>query len=196
MKPHFTDYAHGAQLMADGQMRFRLWAPGVDSVTLHVGQQALPMQPLEDGWFERRHTCPAGTPYLFQPAGLGKLPDPASRLQLEDVEGPSVVVDHSTYRWQHPEWRGLPWTETVLYEVHVGLMGGFKGVQERLPHLAGLGITALELMPVGDFPGPRNWGYDGVLPYAPDCSYGTPDELKALIDDAHGLGMMVFLDVV
>src|SRR5690606_32170013 len=89
-----------------------------------------------------------------------------------------------------------PWHEAVLYELHVGLLGGFAGVRRYLPNLADLGVTAIELMPIAEFPGSRNWGYDGVLPFAPDASYGSPDELKALVDDAHGLGLMVFLDVV
>src|SRR5262249_27654117 len=91
---------------------------------------------------------------------------------------------------------GRPWHETVLYEVHCGTMGGFHGVRRALPRLAGLGVTAIELMPINDFPGRRNWGYDGVLPFAPDASYGTPDDLKELIDAAHELDLMMFLDVV
>ena len=124
------------------------------------------------------------------------MPDPAARAQADDVHGPSLVVDPGAYRWQHPGWRGRPWHETVLYELHAGLLGGFAGVQAALPGLAALGVTAVELMPVNEFPGTRNWGYDGVLPFAPARSYGTPDELKALVDAAHGLGLMIFLDVV
>jgi maltooligosyltrehalose trehalohydrolase len=97
---------------------------------------------------------------------------------------------------EHTDWHGRPWEETVLYELHVGAMDGYAGVRKRLPELAALGVTAIELMPVNDFSGRRNWGYDGVLPYAPDSAYGRPEELKALIDAAHGLGLMVFLDVV
>ena len=191
------DYAHGAQLMPDGQVRFRLWAPGADSVTLHVEQDSVPMRRMGDGWFEERRACAPGTVYCYEPSGLGRhVPDPASRLQRDDVDGPSVLVDHASYPWIHTDWRGRPWNETVLYEAHVGLFGGFTGLRQRLSGLADLGVTALELMPIADFPGPRNWGYDGVLPYAPDRAYGTPDELKALIDEAHGLGLMVFLDVV
>ena len=108
----------------------------------------------------------------------------------------SIVTDPDAYRWQDTAWRGRPWEETVLYELHAGLMGGFKGIEERLPALAELGITAIELMPIAQFPGTRNWGYDGVLPYAPARAYGTPDDLKRLIDRAHALGLMVFLDVV
>jgi maltooligosyltrehalose trehalohydrolase len=106
------------------------------------------------------------------------------------------VVDPRAFRWQHADWPGRPWHEVVLYELHAGAMGGFAGVQAALPRLKELGVTAIELMPIGDFPGQRNWGYDGVLPYAPDTSLGTPEELKALVDAAHGMGLMVFLDVV
>lgn len=125
-----------------------------------------------------------------------RIADPASRLQDGDIHDASVVTDTGAYAWRNDDWRGLPWTDTVLYEIHPGLAGGFRGVQERLADLAELGVTAIELMPIGDFPGARNWGYDGVLPYAPDCAYGSPDELRLLIDTAHGMGLQVFLDVV
>ncbi|HLU78943.1 MAG TPA: malto-oligosyltrehalose trehalohydrolase [Burkholderiaceae bacterium] len=191
------NYEHGALLMADGRVHFRLWAPGTRAVTLHVQDRAVPMTPAPDGWFEAWETCPAGTQYSYEPQGLGRrVPDPASRLQAEDVDGPSVVVDPAAWQWKHAEWRGRPWCEAVLYEAHPGLMGGFAGLRRRLPELADLGVTALELMPIADFPGPRNWGYDGVLPYAPDRAYGSPEALRALVDEAHGHGMMVFLDVV
>ena len=123
-------------------------------------------------------------------------PIPASRAQADDVHDPSVVVDPRRYAWRNTAWRGRPWRETVLYELHAGILGGFRGVARELPRLAALGITAVELMPVNDFPGRRNWGYDGVLPYAPDAAYGTPDDLKALVDAAHDHGLMIFLDVV
>jgi maltooligosyltrehalose trehalohydrolase len=113
-----------------------------------------------------------------------------------DAGGWSVVVDPLAYSWRNPRWMGRPWEETVLYELHAGLFGGFKGVADALPALKDLGITAVELMPVASFPGARNWGYDGVLPYAPDEAYGSPDDLKSLVDRAHDLGLMIFLDVV
>ena len=186
----------GATLLPDGNTRFRIWAPSVATVDLMIGEAALPMQPEPGGWFATTALAPAGTQYRYRlPDGL-LVPDPASRLQATDVHDPSVVVDPRGYQWQHGDWKGRPWHESVIYEVHVGIMGGFSGVRERLPELAALGITVLELMPVADFPGTRNWGYDGVLPYAPDTSYGTPDELKALIDAAHGHDMSVMLDLV
>ncbi|MEJ2436375.1 MAG: alpha-amylase family glycosyl hydrolase, partial [Pseudolabrys sp.] len=125
--------------------------------------------------------------------------DPASHFQPEDVAGPSEVVDHTGYNWQNDDWKGLPWERAVFVESHVGTFthaGTFRAMMERLDHLAETGITALELMPVADFPGHWNWGYDGVLWFAPDAAYGRPDELKALVDAAHARGLMVFLDVV
>jgi len=154
------------------------------------------MQPQGDGWFVAIAPCTAQTRYRYRVRPDLAVPDPASRAQAGDVHDPSLVIDPRAYAWRNADWRGRPWHETILYEAHAGLLGGFAGLTQRLPELAALGITALELMPVADFPGPRNWGYDGVLPFAPDRAYGTPDELKALIDQAHGLNLMVFLDVV
>ncbi len=185
----------GAELQPGGQTSFRIWAPSVPSLTLEVEGSAHDMK-REGEWFTLTAPAPPGSKYRFRlPDGL-PVPDPASRLQAGDVHDESVVVDPGAYQWQNNSWLGRPWHEVVLYELHVGVMGGFNGVRARLPELARLGVTAVELMPLADFPGPRNWGYDGTLPFAPDASYGTPDELKALIDEAHGLGLMVFLDVV
>jgi maltooligosyltrehalose trehalohydrolase len=195
-------YRYGANMIAPGRTRFDFWAPTAKMVEVDIAGRGRVQMTADndDGWFQTELDCAGGTEYRYvamtQFDGEVNVPDPASRAQKDDIDGPSVVVDHSTFQWQHGDWRGLPWHETVLYELHVGLLGGFDGVRARLPELAALGITAVELMPIGDFPSGRNWGYDGVLPYAPDASYGTPDQLKALIDAAHGLGMMVFLDVV
>lgn len=187
----------GAALQDDGRTLFRLWAPAQPKVWVEFGAGPLaPMRRIHDGWFEATVDCGAGTAYRYRLAdGLG-VPDPASRAQVDDVHGYSVVVDPRAYAWTHDLWQGRPWSQTVLYELHVGACGGFDGVARQLPRLAALGVTAVELMPVNDFPGRRNWGYDGVLPYAPDRAYGTPERLKALIDQAHGLGLSVFLDVV
>ena len=195
----------GASLGADGSVRFRLWAPAQETVSVAIeGGALVPMRRSPDGWFEA--TVPAGT----GPAGTGGaglryryrlsdgtlVPDPASRAQPEDVHGPSLVVDAIAYHWRNAGWQGRPWREAVLYELHAGTMGGFRGVMSHLARLRQLGVTAVELMPVSDFPGRHNWGYDGVLPYAPDSAYGTPDDLKALVDAAHDHGLMIFLDVV
>jgi len=187
----------GPTLLAADRTRFRLWAPGCETVTLEIdGGDAVAMTRDSDGWFAAEASASAGTRYRFRVSDDLAIPDPASRAQAGDVHGWSVVVDPDAYRWQTDGWRGRPWEETVLYECHPGVMGGFAGVAEKLPALADIGITAIELMPVAAFSGTRNWGYDGVLPYAPAAAYGTPDDLKALIDRAHGLGLMVFLDVV
>jgi maltooligosyltrehalose trehalohydrolase len=187
----------GATLIAPDRTLFRFWAPDVARVELEIdGAPAQPMLAGADGWHSREAACGAGTRYRYRIAPGDAVPDPASRRQSDDVSGFSVVVDPGAYRWRNEGWRGRPWRETVLYEIHVGLAGGFHGVTEKLPQLADLGITAVELMPIADFPGKRNWGYDGVLPYAPATAYGTPDELKALVDRAHDLGLMVFQDVV
>jgi maltooligosyltrehalose trehalohydrolase len=187
----------GATLVGPNRCHFRLWAPLQESVSVEIeGLPAVPLTRTDDGWFAGEGQCGAGARYRYRLGTGPAVPDPAARAQAEDVHGPSLVVDPKAFRWQHADWQGRPWNETVLYELHAGTLGGFAGVQADLPRLAALGITAIELMPINDFPGNRNWGYDGVLPFAPDHAYGTPDELKALIDAAHGHGLMIFLDVV
>ncbi len=191
-----TPRRHGPVPAGGGRWSFNLWAPSVESVALQLGSG--PAQPMagEAGWFQAEAAAEPGAQYSFVlPDGL-HVPDPASRGQADDVHGASLVVDPSAYRWKNAGWHNRPWHEAVIYEVHPGAMGGFAGIAARLPELAALGITAVELMPVADFPGRHNWGYDGVLPYAPDRAYGTPDELRALVDAAHGEGLMVFIDVV
>lgn len=195
------DMGFGAHLQEDG-VRFRLWAPDHDQITLCLeGEETpLPMTAQADGWHELvTDRAGAGSRYRFQlPDGM-RVPDPASRFQPDDVHGPSEVIDPATYPWQCADWRGRPWEEAVLYELHVGTFtpeGTFCAAIERLDHLVSLGVTAIEIMPVADFPGSRNWGYDGVLPFAPDSAYGRPEDFKALIDAAHARGLMVLLDVV
>jgi maltooligosyltrehalose trehalohydrolase len=191
------DLPFGASLVGPNLTRFRLWAPAGKHVEVEIeGRSPVMMNDAGDGCFEVEVPCGAGARYRYRLENGLAVPDPASRAQADDVHGPSLVIDPRAYRWRRPEWQGRPWQETVLYELHAGAYGGFAGVQAALPALFELGVTAVELMPVNDFPGKRNWGYDGVLPFAPDRSYGTPDELKALIDAAHGLGLMMFLDVV
>jgi maltooligosyltrehalose trehalohydrolase len=186
----------GAQLQSPNETLFRLWAPDCDQVQVEIkdGPQ-FPMRSEGEGMFSCLAPVGAGTRYRYRVKPDLAVPDPASRAQDGDVHGYSIVVDQH-YAWQHDEWRGRPWHETVVYELHAGAFGGYDGVREQLARLAELGVTAIELMPIADFPGKRNWGYDGVLPYAPDEAYGTPAQLKALTDAAHGLGLMVFLDVV
>jgi maltooligosyltrehalose trehalohydrolase len=160
------------------------------------GRAPLAMATEDDGWFAAECAAGPGTAYRFILADGTAVPDPAARAQRGGVHGWSIVCDPRSYRWRHPGWRGRPWTEAIIQEVHAGIAGGFAALAADLPRLAGIGITAIELMPVGAFPGSRNWGYDGVLPFAPDESYGSPEDLIALVDAAHGLGMMVLLDVV
>ena len=175
---------------------FRIWAPSADRLMLDLDGAELPMEAEEGGWFAAVADAPAGTKYRFKTADGMAFPDPASRAQAGDVHDPSLVVDPHSFQWQHGGWAGRPWHEAVVYELHPGAFGGFDGIRAQLPRLAALGVTAIELMPIADFPGAHNWGYDGVLPYAPDAAYGTPDQLKAMVDAAHGLGLMVMLDVV
>jgi maltooligosyltrehalose trehalohydrolase len=196
------DMPFGTALTPAG-VRFRLWAPGAERVELVLGdddgERCFLMNPLPGGWFELTITAATiGTRYRFRLAGLD-VPDPASRWNPDDVHGPSRVVDPAGFAWTDDAWRGRPWAEAVIYELHVGTYtpeGTFNALRQKLDYLADLGITALEIMPVADFPGRRNWGYDGVLPFAPDASYGPPEDFKALIQEAHGKGLMVFLDVV
>ena len=192
----------GAEIQPDGKVRFRLWGPGVASVSLAIegAPEPLPLIKNDAGWHELvTANASVGTKYRFVlPDGL-QVPDPASRFQPEDVHGPSEVIDPSSYEWKDAEWTGRPWTEAVIYELHLGCFteqGTFLGAIEKLDHLVRLGVTAIEIMPIADFTGKRNWGYDGVLLYAPDSSYGRPEDLKALVDAAHGRGLSVLLDVV
>ncbi|HVS54835.1 MAG TPA: malto-oligosyltrehalose trehalohydrolase, partial [Casimicrobiaceae bacterium] len=193
----------GAELSPAGA-RFRLWAPAARQVeldfTVHGSRRSLEMSTLADGWFEATVAdAPAGTRYAFRIDGGITVPDPASRFNPDDVHRPSMVVDPLAYEWRDAGWTGRPWEDAVFYELHVGTFtaeGSFAAAIERLDYLVNLGVTAVELMPLADFPGRRNWGYDGVLPFAPDASYGAPNELKRLIDAAHSRSLMVFLDVV
>ena len=188
----------GLRLTADGAS-FRLWAPAAKRVDLLL-EKTHPMRRGEDGWFAVDISgVRAGVRYKFRIDDEIDVPDPASAFQPDDVSGPSEVIDHASYRWRASDWRGRPWQETVLIETHVGAFtpeGTYRAMIDRLDHLVACGITALELMPLADFAGSRNWGYDGVLWYAPDHVYGRPDDLKTLIDEAHLRGLMVFLDVV
>lgn len=186
-------------------VEFKLWAPSAQSVALVLptpkkDSTRLPMQPQSSGWYTLEvPNTGHGTLYQFQIDDRWLVPDPASRYQPGDVHGPSQVIDFTNLPRLHTEWGNRPWEEAVLYELHVGTFtpqGTFQGVIEKLDYLKNLGITAIELMPIAEFPGKRNWGYDGVLPFAPDSAYGTPSDLKALVNEAHRRGLMVILDVV
>jgi len=193
----------GAELTATGEVRFRLWAPRARHVELVLPEEptrTLPVQPLGGGWFAlTTDAARPGSLYRYRIDGAQEVPDPASRANPQGVHGPSQVIDPHAHPWSDAAWRAPPWHGAVIYELHVGTFsaaGTFAGAAAHLPHLARLGVTAIELMPLAAFPGERGWGYDGVLQFAPQASYGTPGELKALIAAAHQHGLAVLLDVV
>jgi maltooligosyltrehalose trehalohydrolase len=195
----------GAELLPRGGVSFRLWAPSVRKLELELidpegARQRVPMTAQDDGWYATvTDRASAGTLYSYRVDDRQDVPDPASRFQPRGVHGPSQVVDPFGYSWRVDGWRGRPWHEAVVYEMHIGAFtaeGTFRAAAARFGELAGLGVTAIEIMPVAAFPGHRNWGYDGVLPFAPFAGYGSPDDLRALVDTAHEAGLMVLLDVV
>jgi maltooligosyltrehalose trehalohydrolase len=185
-----------------GAVSWRLWAPAarhVDVVEEPAGV-AHPMRAAGRGFFEA--VVPGidpGALYRYRIDGGRSYPDPASRFQPGGVHGPSMVIDPGRYAWRDDGWRGLAQKDLVFYELHVGTFtpeGTFAGVRKRLPYLKDLGVTAVELMPVAEFPGRWNWGYDGAALFAPSRAYGSPDDLRSLVDEAHRLELAVFLDVV
>jgi maltooligosyltrehalose trehalohydrolase len=186
---------YGAQVLDDGTTRFRVWAPSAERVELVIDDLAFPMERDDHGNHTLAVEVDPDTRYVYR-IGDRQVPDPASRSQPGGVLGASMVVDPRDYVWKCNDWSGMPWHHAVICEVHVGTMGGFDTLCQALPRLAACGYTAIELMPVASFQGDRNWGYDGVLPYAPDASYGSIHSFKAMIDEAHRLGMAVILDVV
>jgi len=192
----------GAECRDDGSVRFRVWAPAARKVDLCLtdSKQRFAMNQLDGGWFElNTDAAKPSAKYKFRINDEQEVPDPASRFQPEDVHGPSQVISPTSFNWQDSAWRGRRWEEAAVYELHVGTFtpaGTFSAAGERLDYLADVGITALEIMPVADFPGKRNWGYDGVFPFAPDSAYGQSEDLKDLIQSAHERGLMVLLDVV
>lgn len=190
----------GAEYISDDVVRFRVWAEGQKNLTLRLNDNDIPMVTSGNGWFQAdvpgiRH----GAEYQFVLQDGMTVPDPASRAQKGDVNGPSVVIDHRRFAHVNRDWKGRQWEETVIYELHMGTFtpeGTFRAAIDKLPYLAELGITQLEVMPVSQFGGSRGWGYDGVLLYAPHAAYGTPEDFHAFIDAAHGLGLSVVLDIV
>lgn len=187
----------------NNRTEFTVWAPLKESMGLHLvypTDETRAMIKDEQGyWRLSVADLPPDARYFFRPDSEGDFPDPASGFQPDGVHGPSQVVDHAAFAWHDQEWKGLPVEDLVLYEVHVGTFtteGTFEAMIPRLDDLKALGITALELMPVAQFPGSRNWGYDGVFPYAVQNFYGGPDGLKKLVDACHQKGIAVFLDVV
>ena len=175
-------WTHGPSFEEDG-IHFRLWAPNEERIFLVVdGRDPVPMDRKENGFHESLvDGLPAGARYMFALSSGRRVPDPASRFQPDDVDGPSEAIDPSSYHWRE-SWAGREWRDIVLYELHIGAFspqGTFAGAISKLDHLADLGVTAVEIMPVSDFKGRWNWGYDGAFPYAPDARYGRPEDFKA-----------------
>ncbi|HEY4395799.1 MAG TPA: malto-oligosyltrehalose trehalohydrolase [Polyangia bacterium] len=200
--------ARGAQVGPDGTVTFSAWAPRAEALTVRLlgpdgaARAELPMARSADGVFTARAeagVAPADSDYVYLLPGVGPRPDPVSRHQPAGVHGPSRIVAPGAFRWNDGSWRGLPLGDLIFYELHVGLFtpeGTFAGVAGKLPYLRGLGVTAIELMPVAAFPGARNWGYDGASLFAPHEAYGGPEGLRRLCDACHAHGMALFLDVV
>jgi maltooligosyltrehalose trehalohydrolase len=190
----------GAHLLDDKHTEFRVWAPARDAVELHIVSpcdERIPLTRTNDGYYEGVVECGNGTRYFFSLDGTDR-PDPASRLQPEGVHGPSEVVADN-FVWSDREWRGIALEGYVIYELHVGTFtpeGTFDAVVEHLDELVELGITAVELLPIAQFPGNRNWGYDGTYVGAAQNSYGGPNGLKKVVNACHARGMAVVLDVV
>jgi maltooligosyltrehalose trehalohydrolase len=192
----------GATLLADNSCRFTVWAPLKKTMLLHLPdpERKVGMSKDEAGYFTATvENIKPGTKYSFIPDNEKAFPDPASNFQPQGVHGPSQVIDHACFHWTDQSWKGLPFRELVLYEMHIGTFtkeGTFEAIIPRLKALADLGINAIELMPVSQFPGNRNWGYDGVCLYAVQNSYGGPEGLKKLVNACHEEGIAVMLDVV
>jgi maltooligosyltrehalose trehalohydrolase len=196
-----TDFpVHGA-LPHDDTVTFRVWAPTAEALTLELdGEQSLALSTSGDGLFERTTDAAGpGTRYQFRLDEDGPFPDPASRYQPAGVHGPSEVVNPEAYEWDDADWEGVGREDLVIYELHVGTFtdaGSYDAVREQLAYLKNLGVTAVELMPVHDFPGNRNWGYDPAAWFAPSRAYGRPEDLRRLVDAAHQSGLAVLLDVI
>jgi maltooligosyltrehalose trehalohydrolase len=200
-----NDYSRrtlGACVAEGRRCIFKVWAPAATSVDVHVvehGGKPCPMSRCENGYWQLQlEDVAPGTLYFYRLNGSEERPDPASTSQPRGVHGPSAVIPMS-FDWHDRAWHGLPLEQYVLYELHVGTFtreGTFEAIIPRLTELRDLGVTALELMPVAQFPGTRNWGYDGVYPFAPQQSYGGSDGLRRLVDSCHSAGMAVVLDVV
>lgn len=196
----------GISRLSNSSYKFNLWAPDASSVSLcfynndQISEE-YSLNKNNDGWFTlTTNAARCGSLYKFNIDNNLTVPDPASRYQPQDVHGPSQIINPDAFNWEDTaNWKGKPWTDSVIYELHIGTFtpeGTFQAIKNKLDYLIDLGVTAIELLPVADFPGNWNWGYDGVLIYAPDSSYGTPDDLKDLIKTCHQKGLMVFLDVV
>ena len=194
------NYPYLGATFEDGGVRFRVVSPTAESMAVALfGGATYPLEKTDEATFEALVPgVEAGTRYRYVKDGA-EMPDPASRFQPEGVHGPSEVVNPHTFEWTDSAWGGVPHEQLVFYELHVGTFtpeGTYKAAQEKLPYLKELGVTAVELLPLAAFPGERNWGYDPAAQFAPAHPYGRPDELRAFVDAAHGVGLAVYLDVV
>jgi maltooligosyltrehalose trehalohydrolase len=193
----------GSNYLGDGRCEFTVWAPAHEEIAVQIvspGNRLIPMQKDEWGYFKvLAEDIEPGTLYFYNLGGQADRPDPASHSQPKDVHGPSEVVDHSKMNWTDAGWSGIPLEEMIIYELHVGTFtpeGTFEAIIPRLEELHEFGVNAIELMPIAQFPGNRNWGYDGVFPFAPQHSYGGSEGLKKLVDAAHQQGISIILDVI
>ncbi|MCE5186059.1 MAG: hypothetical protein LLF76_08045 [Planctomycetaceae bacterium] len=191
----------GARYLGGGRCSFTVWPPRAKQVSVSIvdAKTIQAMQPTQSRYWTLECGAEAGSRYFYRLDDQPQRPDPASHFQPEGVHGPSQIVDHTAFQWTDSDWNGPRQEQMIFYEIHVGTFtpeGTFDGVIERLTALRDLGITAVELMPVAQFPQERNWGYDGVYPFAVQASYGGPDGLKRLVDACHGHGLAVTLDVV
>ena len=193
----------GSQYLGDGVCEFILWSPLKEKAAVHLvspQDKLLPMVKQEMGyWYVKADNIEPGTLYYYRLEDSRDRPDPASNFQPQGVHEASEVIDHSNVAWNDSQWAGISQEEMILYELHVGTFtqqGTFKAIIPRLADLAELGVNAIEIMPVSQFSGNRNWGYDGVYPYAVQNSYGRPEDFKQLVDAAHQQGIAIFLDVV
>lgn len=196
-------FSQGALLNPDNTCTFKIWAPLHDTVSLHFispEAQWIPMKKNDLGFFSVTvENIDPSTRYFYNLDGKKDCPDPASFFQPEGVHKASAIVNHNEFVWTDEHWKGIAQKDLILYEIHVGTFtpeGTFEAIIPRLDDLLDTGINAIEIMPVGQFPGDRNWGYDGVFPFAAQNSYGGPDGLKKLVDACHQKGIAVFLDVV
>ena len=186
----------------NGGTRFKIWAPKCKTIKLKLkGQRSLiDLDAIGDGWHRIDvDGVGAGTLYKYVLPDGTAIPDPTSRHQPEGIHGYSEVIDPRDFVWTDRDWKGRPWEEAIIYELHVGTIteeGTFAAAASRLDHLVDLGVTAVQIMPVAEFYGKFNWGYDGAMWFAPSSSYRRPEDLKAFVDAAHRRSMMVFLDVV
>ena len=200
-----TVVPQGAQVGESG-VHYRVWAPKAESMSVEIMSadgrvlREVALSPCDEQFFHGHDPIgAAGDLYKFRLHGAESLPDPASRYQPEGVHGPSMVVDPRAFTWTDSEWKTPSYRDLVIYELHVGAFttrGSFRSAIDRLQHIRDLGATAIELMPIGEFAGGRNWGYDGAYLFAPSRAFGHPDDLRAMVDAAHRVGLTVILDVV